>query len=167
MKTHLFLAFLAAGTISGCNSTGNKTSTAINSIKSAETAAQEKVEVSPLEGYFTSLRPKELTLAILDSTSFNKDFHPARTMDKPLRQVDFKTEKAGAIVLPETAVETEIKIDSSYITGKVLHIAYAVKQGTEKRSFTTIPVKLFTFISKTGIDSVSFDDHGVSKKVAY
>lgn len=129
---------------------------------------RQAVQLNPLDGYFTVIRPEETKVYILDKSNFEKSFKPAATMNNRPRVIDFEVEEAGAIVLPETEYETEITIDSAYITNdKIMHVIYSVKKGVEKRSFTIQPVKLFTFDVSLDVDSVSFENSGVSLVVPH
>ncbi|PYF75002.1 hypothetical protein [Pedobacter nutrimenti] len=127
--------------------------------------AHGMVQLGEVEGYFSSLKPAQDTVLILNKSSFSRNFHPARTMGSPLTDINFDTRKTAAIVLPETVFETDIRIDSTYVHEKTLHIVYSVKQSPEKRSFTTIPSKAFTFDAKLDVQAVSFEKAGKATKI--
>jgi hypothetical protein len=123
-----------------------------------EVSTIEKVEVplKPVENYFSIIKPTEKVELVLDSVSFYQNFNPAATMTNRPTIIDFDKEMGGAIILPATEFETTIKIDSSYIANNVLNIVYSVVQNDEKRSFTIVPVKVFTFDKRLDINSVVF-----------
>jgi len=123
---------------------------------------RRSVQLNPLDGYFSVYRPSATTAYILDESNFSKNFHPATTMDNRPRVIDFSVEEVGAIVLPETQYDTEIILDSAYVTERIMHIIYKVNEGVEKRSFSTIPVKLFTFDLDLNVDSISFENAGIN-----
>lgn len=123
---------------------------------------RQAIQLNALDGYFSVYKPSETKVYILDKSNFEKNFHAAATVDNRPRMIDFEREGAGAIVLPETEYETEIILDSAYVSNNTMHIIYTINKGVEKRSFTILPVKIFTFEKSLGIDSISFNNNGVS-----
>lgn len=119
--------------------------------------SNKNVSLTLLDGYFSTAKGLEEKAFIVTESEFDSLFHPAPTMSHIPRKVDFTKEKVGAIVLPTTEYATDIVLDSAYVSDKVLHIPYSVKSGDEKRSFSILPVKLFTFDLALNIDSVVFD----------
>lgn len=120
---------------------------------------QEPVTLNPVENYFSVLKPTEKTELVLDSVDFSKDFNPAATMKNKPTSVDFSKEKVGAIILPQTDLETSINIDSAYVINETLNVVYSIKQGTEKRSFTIVPCTLFSFNKDLSKNNVVFKEN--------
>ncbi len=156
MKIVFSLAIVAAVALSGCSS--NKSENKSSSVETAavETPATSEVEISDVNGYFAVNKVESPKVYVLDEAGFKENFHPAPVMGNPPTSIDFAAQKVAAIVLPETEFETTISIDKVYQEGKTLNIVYSYNQGTEKRTFTTKPVKIFTFSSQTGADTVVF-----------
>lgn len=167
MKKYIYLLFAITLFIASCttNSTNKSKEQNLEGLPVVE--SETEVRLSPLDGYFSVNRPSEVSIFILDKSGFEKNFHPAATMGNRLREVDFSKERVGAIVLPETEYETEIILDKAYISNKIIHIIYNVNKGTEKRTFTILPVKLFTFDSSLNIDSVSFENEATKVVTSY
>lgn len=117
----------------------------------------KKVFLTPLDGYFSAIKTSEEKAFIVEKSEFDSLFHAAPTMAHIPRKVDFSKERVGAIILPETEYATDIVLDSTYILDKILHIYYSIKSDDEKRSFSILPVKLFTFDLALNIDSVVFN----------
>lgn len=160
MKRYIYSLFALITLISSC--TTNPASKSINQDQDNHsiTKSETEVQLYPLDGYFSVNKPSEVSVYILDKSGFEKNFHPAATMGKPLKEVDFTKEKVGAIVLPSTEYDTEILLDKAYISNKIMHVIYKVNEGMEKRTFIVTPVKLFTFDSSLSIDLVSFENEG-------
>jgi hypothetical protein len=103
----------------------------------------------------------------MDSAEFSQSFHPATTMSAKPTDINFALEKVAAIVLPETGRETSIEVDSTYISNNTLYINFRVVQGTEERTFSTIPVKILSIDKDLPADSVVFVTDGVIFKTAF
>lgn len=115
------------------------------------------INVTEIENYFSNIAPiRPIGVVIVDENLFNNDFHPARTMNNEIPEIDFSTQNAAAIVLPETAYNTIIRLDSTYLWSNVLNVRYSVEHDSVRRSFTTLPVKLFTFDNNLDISTVLF-----------
>lgn len=150
----LLSAFLVGGiTLVSCNSNSNNKSE-LNSQEQADSVLIKKDAVvsfvNPIEGYFSKIHPEKKIEASLDSIQFEKDFQFAATMDNSPAKIDFSKEKVGAIVLPETSYETNITIQTAQVVNSsdTLVVTYTVKEGTEKQTYSTIPVKLFAYNKK-------------------
>lgn len=149
----VFYLFIACFVFTSCSSPdkskANENIPQVNRIK-------QSITTNPIQNYFSISRPVEKHELILDSTEFNRYFHPASTISKRPTTINFETEKVGAIILPETNRDTEIFLDSVYIYEDILNIEYSVKEGKEKRSFSTIPIKIFSFERNIPYQSVTF-----------
>lgn len=104
--------------------------------------------IRPFENYFATSKVSKNTELSLDSIQFENKFHFAATMDNKPVKINFQHERVGAIVLPETAFDTEIVLDTNFVKNDTLHVLYTIKTGQEKRSFTTVPVQLFSYNSR-------------------
>ncbi|GAB6120883.1 putative periplasmic lipoprotein [Dysgonomonas termitidis] len=114
------------------------------------------IELTDVDGYFSTKRVTAPEVMLLNETDFDKHFHPAKTLDNVLTMIDFDTQRVGAIILPETKNAVTISLDSPYIEGRTLNIVYSIMQESSERSFTIAPVKVFTFDASLNIDSVAF-----------
>jgi len=104
--------------------------------------------INPFENYFAVNKVTSDTELSLDSIQFAKQFQFAATMDNKPVHINFQKEKVGAIILPETEYDTEIALDTNFVQNDTLHVVYSVNKTKEKRTFSTVPVKLFTYNSK-------------------
>lgn len=123
-----------------------------------EKAVKQAIVLKPVDGYFTTLRPNATTTLVLDKVAFEENFKPAATMNNLPTIINFDTDRAIAIVLPETRREVGIIIDSSYMEANVLHISYTIDKGKEERSFSMIPCKVYSFDANLGINAVNFNN---------
>ena len=160
MKTILYFAILSL-LVSACGQNKSndipKSAPAVNASESENDSQNLKnVELMDVDGYFSTERVTSPEVMLLNETDFDKYFHPAKTLDNVLTIIDFDTQKAGAIILPETKNDVTISLDSSYLKGRTLNIIYSIMQESDERSFTITPVKVFTFEASLNIDSVAF-----------
>jgi len=119
--------------------------------------------LNELQGYFTTLKPSEPTVLIInDRSEFDSKFHPARTMTNKVFPVNFETMSVGAIILPETDYETKVIIDDTHVSGNKLHISFHTEKGKEKLSYTSIPQYAFSFDKAIQADSVHFKGDNLS-----
>lgn len=143
-KIYLLAVIILSTMLSGCFSEKTKTQN-----------KEASVTLTPIEGYFTTLKPEKIeTLLIKDQSEFDKNFNPAKTMTNSLTKVNFEKEQIGAIILPETEYETNIIINKSYIENNTLYVSYTIDRKDEKRSFTTIPQLAFKISSTSKIDAI-------------
>lgn len=140
---------------SACSNKPN--SNLIESTSTDTITTSEKVELAELNGYFLKLRPDTIFVALLDSANFYNTMGVAMTMgkNKPT-EIDFEKDIIGAIALPETYYETVIKVDTTSIDNRILNIHYSVSVIGEKRTFSIIPVNVFTINKELVLDSVAF-----------
>lgn len=116
--------------------------------------------IKDVDNYFITYKPKKVEVLIQDKEEFEANFHPAKTMNNQPTEVDFTVHKVGAIVAPETNIETEIVINKTSIENRKLIVDYSINTKGEKRSFTIIPIKLFKYGTMMEIDTVSFVNKG-------
>lgn len=160
MKTILYFAALSL-LVSSCGQNKSnditKSTTGVN-VSQSENDLQnlKNVELTEVDGYFSTKRVTSPEVMLLNETDFNEHFHPAKTLNNVLTIIDFDTQKAAAIILPETKNDVTISLDSSYLKGRTLNIVYSIMQESAERSFTTTPVKVFTFDTSLNVDSVAF-----------
>lgn len=130
-----------------------------------EATTSSLVKIQYIESYFAIAKPQRPVGLIMDKEQFNENFSPAKTMSNNITKIDFDTQKVGAIVLPETSHNTVILIDSVHLKGTTLNVDYTVIRDNEKRSFSIVPAKAFTFDSSLNIKSATFIDNSDSIKV--
>ena len=155
MKKNIFLlaTLVVLGLSTSCNSKEKeKSNSDSTSTASVETEVQsnkpEYSFINPFDNYFAVNKVKSNTELSLDSIQFTKEFQFAATMNNSPMNINFQKEKVGAIVLPETAYETTIVLDTNFVKNDTLHVVYTINQGKDANTFTTIPVQLFTYNSK-------------------
>ncbi|MDR1501925.1 MAG: hypothetical protein LBT43_05660 [Prevotella sp.] len=160
MKTMLYFAALSL-LVSACGQ--NKSNDIPKSAPDVNVSQSENdfqnvknVELTDVDGYFSTKRVTSPEVMLLNETDFDKHFHPAKTLDNVLTTIDFDTQRVGAIILPETRNDVTISLDSSYLKGRTLSIVYSIMRESAERSFTITPVKVFTFDASLNIDSVAF-----------
>ncbi len=128
------------------------------SCKTGKFQQESSIRPGKVEHYFTSVESDKPEFLVLKSREdFGKNFHPAKTMTNSPTVIDFSKSFVGAIVLPASEYEINIKLDTAYITGKTLHIRYDVSKGEEQRAFLSKPQIAFTIDSSLAADSVSFE----------
>lgn len=162
MKTMLYFAALPL-LLSACvhhksNDIPKSESTIKTFLSDSESQGLKKVELTDVDGYFSTKRVTSTEVMLLSEADFDKYFHPAKTLDNVLTTIDFDTQRTGAIIFPETKNAVTISLDSSYLKGKTLNIVYSTMQEYTERSFTITPVKIFTFDADLNIDSVAFSN---------
>ena len=137
------------------------------SLEKNETIPDNKVELTPIRGYFSKRKPYKTEGYVLNKRSFNLYFSPARTMGDSLPEIDFTTKKVGAIIMPETSYDTRIILNNAYLSDSILHIQYSIHEVLEKRPYTIIPVRLFTFDADIEADQVHFEygEHVIKKPI--
>lgn len=160
MKTILYFAAMSL-LISACGQNKSndipKSAPVVNASQSESNLQNLKnVELTDVDGYFSTKRVTSPEVMLLNEMDFDKHFHPAKTLDNVLTLIDFDTQRAGAIILPETKNDVTISLDSSYLKGRTLNIVYSIMQESAERSFTITPAKIFTFDASLSIDSVAF-----------
>lgn len=104
--------------------------------------------IRPFDGYFAKSKVNKITELNIDSIQFAKEFQFAATMNNKPITIDFLHERIGAIILPESAYDTQIVLDTNFVKNDTLHVVYQINKGKEKRSFTTVPIQLFTYNAK-------------------
>lgn len=133
-------------------------SIALVSCKTDKPHQEPSVELGKVEHYFSTVESDKPEFLVLKSQEdFDKNFHPAKTMANSPTAIDFSKSFVGAIILPASEYETDIELDTTYITGKTLHIRYDVNKDEEQRSFSSKPQIAFTIDSSLAVDSVSFE----------
>ncbi|MFV0417392.1 MAG: hypothetical protein ACK5KT_01505 [Dysgonomonas sp.] len=161
MKTIFPIAMVILSVvIISCSSDKAKTAQekAANSDTVSGIETETNVQLTPLDGYFTTVKPLQVDgLLIKNQSEFDKNFHPAKTMANSPTKIDFINNHIGAIVMPATEYDTKIIINKSYVKANVLYIYYSIDKSNEKRTFTTIPQLLFTFNSSLAVDSIYLD----------
>lgn len=136
---------------------------ALVSCKTDKPQQVASVELGKVEHYFTIVDSDKPEFLVLKSQEdFDKSFQVAKTMTNSPTAIDFSKSFVGAIVLPASEYETNIELDTAYITGKTLHIRYDVNKGEEQRSFSSKAQVAFTVDSSLAADSVSFESKGAS-----
>ena len=131
---------------------------ALVSCKTDKPHQDPSIELGKIEHYFSTVESDKPEFLVLKSQEdFDKKFHPAKTMTNSPTAIDFSKSFVGAIILPASEYETDIELDTVYITGKTLHIRYDVNKGQEQRTFSSKPQIAFTIDSSLAADSISFE----------
>lgn len=130
-----------------------------------------KIEFQNLHSYFIKndvpLAENELNFFIIE----NKDelesiLGYARTMDKPIDEIDFSSEVAIVITKDTTNRDTEIMVDSIYVKERSLYVDYEIKLGQEM-SFYMRPLTIVKFKKPGYLLDLYFADQGrIIKKIA-
>lgn len=141
---------------------GGTSKTNENTDKTVAETAKPVELIKGVDNYFVTYKPKTVEVLIQGKEDFEANFNAAATMDAQPTEVDFTVHKVGAIVVPETDIETEIVINKTSIADRKLVVDYSINTKGEKRSFTIVPIKLFKYGTMMEIDSVSFVRDGVA-----
>lgn len=128
---------------------------------------ENSVQLNPVTGYFSKRKPYMTEGHVLNKRSFERYFSPARTMGDSLPEVDFDTHKVAAIIMPETPYDTRIILNRAFVEDSILRVQYSIHEVLEKRSYTMIPVRLFTFDSEVKANYIHFEygDHIIKKPI--
>jgi len=160
MKRILYTISACIVFLTGCSSNNTKQKD-VDGAQMKETIANKPasspVMVGNVEGYFTTLNPRQPVVMIIDNQKdFDDNFNPARTMDNNPTKIDFNSNNVGALVLSPTDFETRINIDTVYNVRNILHVFYTTQMIGGRRSFSITPQNVFTFDKSLGIDSIYF-----------
>lgn len=161
MMKKILTATLVVALFASCGSSSKNTTENKDQEKPYVTARPTKL-IDEIDGYFVTYKPKMVEVLIQNEEEWNANFGVAKTMDNQPTTVDFGMHKVGAIVAPETDVETDIIIDNTSIQDRKLVVEYSINAKGEKRSFTIVPMKAFLYSITQDIDSVSFVNKGVT-----
>ncbi|MBK5722527.1 hypothetical protein JGH11_16760 [Dysgonomonas sp. Marseille-P4677] len=159
MKCIIYLFPLWLVVLVGCTSNINKIPDVRGSAKRVNADKRNNIrliELRDVEDYFFVGKVDDSKVFLLNEADFERYFQPAKTMTNRPTEVDFDMERMGAIVLPETKNNTNILLDSAYLSGRKLNIVYSINQESVKRSFSIVPSKVFTFEASLDVDSVVF-----------
>lgn len=157
MRKNIYLLsaalILVGASVISCNSKGDDKNQANDQVETVLDTNSSKGPlkysfINPFDNYFAINKVTTQTELSLDSIQFNKEFQFAATMNNKPVTINFQREKVGAIILPETEYETEIALDTNFVQNDTLHVVYSINKAEEKRTFTTVPVKLFSYSSK-------------------
>lgn len=148
-NNYLSVIFILLVTLISCNSKENKDEINKEKTEKEEQPTSLKYSfISPFDNYFAVNSVQSNTELSLDSIQFSKNFQYAATMNSSPLKINFQKERVGAIVLPETAYDTNIVLDTNYVRNDTLHVIYSINRGKNENTFTTNPVKLFTYNAK-------------------
>lgn len=152
MKKNIYLLssiLILGGLSTSCNSKENNKDVPNTKVEAQNEPTKTDTNlINPFDNYFATSKVTANTELSLDSAQFAKDFQFAATMNNKPATINFAKEKVGAIVLPETAFDTEIILDSNFVKNDTLHVVYKIEQGKNENTYTTVPVKLFSYESK-------------------
>lgn len=134
--------------------------------ESPSTAGIKDLPVSLLSGYFlnnTVERSDAMAFYVIDDQAeFEKYFGVAKTMTNEITQVDFKTERVGALIHPDANNEVKISVNKLQREGEKAMVDFSVSTGAPQ-SFTISPVVLFKLPGDADLKSVDLlqDGHKV------
>lgn len=126
----------------------------------------QDLPVSLMSGYFlnnTVERSDAMAFYVIDDQAeFEKYFGVAKTMTNEITQVDFKTERVGALIHPDANTDVQMKVSKLQRDGDKAIVDFSVSTGAPQ-SFTISPVVLFKLPGDADLKSVDLlqDGHKV------
>jgi len=126
-----------------------------------------RVELTPVTGYLSKRKPYMTEAYVLDKRSFEKYFAPTRTMGDSVPEIDFINKKVAAIIMPQTQYDTRIILNKAFVEDSIIRVQYSIHEVLEKRPYTMVPIRLFTFNSDIKANFIHFEygDHIIKKPI--
>lgn len=156
---HLTAGLCCALLMAACGP--NTSRTGLNREEQLDSAENiTNVEVKSLQGYFVKNTVKQtdsVTCWVINSPQQQDSIlAPAKTMNNTIDTLDFANNIITAVVMRPSELMQDIQLSSSVVTEDEVHLHFAMRADTPKRSFTAAALWMGAVPKKTGIKTVKF-----------
>ncbi|WP_119077870.1 hypothetical protein [Chitinophaga alhagiae] len=139
----------------------NTSRTSFNSEEQPDSAGNmTSIEVKPLQGYFvknTVVQGDSVTCWVINSPQQQDSIlAPAKTMTNTIDTLDFANNIITAVVLRPSELTQDIQLSSGMVTENEVHLHFAIRADTPKRTFTAAALWMGAVPRKPGIRTIKF-----------